>query len=299
MLHTAGRRLSQPRHYVEKRALACAVAADDTHLLASRELIGEAVEDSFVAVGEIDVVAVDDLASETRLRHIDIHAVGAQRYRRTLFEIVERIDPVTRLARACLRRGAYPLQLAAQQVARLVYVGLHVCVTLLAPGQIVRVAALVDDQLAAVDLEDRVAHPIQKIAVVRNHKQRAARALQIRFEILDDLYVEVVRRLVEDQKVSLLQHHHSQRHALGLTARQLAHAAVGCVDMERGQYLPYILLDAPTVPDIHCRRRRVHASAVARSHGLVILAHGRRPLVETRIHLVEHASIGVERRRLV
>ena len=86
---------------------------------------------------------------------------------------------------------------------RLVGVGL-----LLAAGGALRevavIVAPVEKEVAVADLGGALRKLVQKLAVVRDHQDRAGIPLQILLEPAQDLQIEVVGRLVEHQQIRLL-----------------------------------------------------------------------------------------------
>ena len=85
---------------------------------------------------------------------------------------------------------------------------------------VVRVRAGVDRHLPVVEVHDLVHHPIEQVAVVRDDDRRAVVAGQELLEELRGLDVQVVRRLVEQQKIGLLKQQLGQRRPALLTTRQ-------------------------------------------------------------------------------
>ena len=93
---------------------------------------------------------------------------------------------------------------------------------LLEPG---RVVALVGNAAAAVELEDPARDVVEEVAVVGDDQDRAGIGAQVSLEPGGRLGVEVVRGLVEEQEVRLLEQQLAQRDAALLAARQLVDAA--------------------------------------------------------------------------
>ena len=81
-------------------------------------------------------------------------------------------------------------------------------------------------ELAAVDLDDLRDQAVQELAVVRGHDQRALEVAQEPLEPEDRLDVEVVGRLVEQQRVGLHEQDARERDAHLPAARELADVAV-------------------------------------------------------------------------
>ena len=75
------------------------------------------------------------------------------------------------------------------------------------------VAAAIDRQLPAIEMQDVIDGLVQQVAVVRDDDRGARIALEIVVEPDRALDVEVVGRLVEQQQVGLREQHRGQRHA--------------------------------------------------------------------------------------
>jgi hypothetical protein len=94
------------------------------------------------------------------------------------------------------------------------------------------VVARVGDQVAAVDLDDLADHAVQELAVVRGHHERALERAQPLLEPQDRLEIEVVGRLVEQQRVGLHDQDPREAHAHLPAARERADVAVDLLRRE-------------------------------------------------------------------
>ena len=136
-------------------------------------------------------------------------------------EVLVALDAGLRLGLPRLGRGAHPFLLALDgALARLFLAALlgEALLLLLEPG---RVVALVGDAAAAIELEDPARHVVEEVAVVRDDQDGARIVAQMPFEPGRRLGVEMVRRLVEQQQLGLLEQQPAQRDAAALAARQL------------------------------------------------------------------------------
>ena len=151
--------------------------------------------------------------------------------RRTLLvglghKVLVALDTGLRLGLAGLGRSRHPLALALDgALVRLVLAALllQALLLLLEPG---RVIALVGNAAAAVELEDPARHVVEEVAVVGDDQDRARIVAQVAFEPGGRLGVEMVGRLVEEQKLGLLQEQLAQGDAAALAARELVHGPV-------------------------------------------------------------------------
>ena len=87
-------------------------------------------------------------------------------------------------------------------------------------------------QLAFADFRDAVAHTVEKIAVMRDHHQRAAVFRQSAFQQGNGLRVDMVGRLVQQQQIDRTDQRRRQRNAFLLSARKRAHVRVKVADAE-------------------------------------------------------------------
>ena len=81
-------------------------------------------------------------------------------------------------------------------------------------------------QIATVDVDDLRHEAVHELAIVRRHDERAVEVPKEAFEPDDGFDVEVVRRLVEQQRVRAHQENARERDAHLPTAGQLADVAV-------------------------------------------------------------------------
>ena len=67
---------------------------------------------------------------------------------------------------------------------------------------------------------------------MRNEEQRLRVALQILLQPFDHLHIEMVSRLVENEKIGICDQHRGQSHTLSLTSGKQAHRFVEFIDLE-------------------------------------------------------------------
>ena len=127
------------------------------------------------------------------------------------------------LRRPGLRAAAHPLQLSAIQSPPLSFCGKRHFLTRCPVLQIYFVVSLVAIQLAIGQFQDHVGDPIQKIAIVRHHKNRAAKLFEIAFQPLDGITVDMVGRLVQDENIAGIGENTRHGDPFPLTAGQGAH----------------------------------------------------------------------------
>ena len=173
-----------PCKKIYESAFPGSVASYDAYFFISLEIVCEMVQIAFVTVVERYILAVYYFGPETRAA-----LYFRQRYLllgicpgRPVFQIIECIDAVSGLSRACLRRTAHPFEFAAQDVADLVCLCIVVGYPFIALFQIVFIVSPVGIYGTVVHFHDYVADMVQKIPVVGHHQQGAARPGQIVFK---------------------------------------------------------------------------------------------------------------------
>ena len=162
---------------------------------------------------------------------------------------------------------------------------------LVEPGAVV---ALPGNALAAVELEDPSGDVVEEITVVRNGDDRALVLLQVGFQPLDRLGVEVVRRLVEKEHVRLLQEQPAEGDAAALTAGKVLDQGLRRRTLE-GVHGPLQLgvdLPAAEVLDLFGQLalaldEGVHGVVVHRFHEL----HGDLVVLREHVHDLLHAFL--------
>ena len=118
--------------------------------------------------------------------------------------------------------GAHPDPFELTGERALARVGLlllvrHAVELLLEPA---RVVAAERDPPPAIELEDPLGHVVEEVAVVSHRDDRAVVLVEEALEPVDRLGVEMVRRLVEEQQIGVLEEQPGQRDAPSLAAAQ-------------------------------------------------------------------------------
>ncbi len=155
-------------------------------------------------VGERDVLGVDHLVAEPRGREAQqlgavahLGLVGDQR--------VRRLDPELRLRRARRRPAAQPRELLAEQLLAALLARRRLPLALGAREHVGRVAALVLVHVGVGDLPRVRADGVQEPAIVGDDQDRPAARREMPREPVDAFDVQVVRRLVEQQQLGVVE----------------------------------------------------------------------------------------------
>ena len=250
---------------LDQRGLTGAVAADQCHPLAA--LDGEVGPLDQPAAGHVDVHPLD-------LDHRPAGARGGWELEAQRSLLGGLLDPLPldprhrlQLALGLSRLGAIaeavdePLEVGELLLLALELVGLHGQALGALPPP-VRVAALGQPALAAVELEHRGGDRLQEPAVVADEHDRGVQPVQVLLEPLDGVDVEVVGGLVEQQHVGLAGQRPGQRGAGQLTARegvQRPFQVIGCEAQAAGDRLQ-LRPPAVTARLLELRRRPVVAA---------------------------------------
>src|ERR1700724_4835001 len=120
------------------------------------------------------------------------------------------------LARLRARRDPFGLglELAPARLLLAAFLG-KTFLLLLQPSGII---AFVGDTAAAIELENPPRYIVEKIAVVGDDQDRARISAQVPLKPIDGLRVEMVGRLVEEQKLRLFEKQLAERDAAALAA---------------------------------------------------------------------------------
>ena len=247
-----GLRRHYPHQQVYEGALAYSVAPHYAHFLAATEVVGEVTHYAGPPwILAIQVLAVDDLGAQARVVLDLVHAdIGLHaRPGGPFLQLAESVLAVLGFSAAGARRGVYPFQLPAQQVAHLVSLGVVVAYAFLPLLQIILVIASICVYCPAVKFHHCIADAIQEVAVVRHHQKGASAAAEVVLKELDGVNVQVVGGLVHYEEIRLRGQHLRYGHALDLSPAELPHQTLGrtepevCQDLPCAKAVAYLLRD--------------------------------------------------------
>ena len=252
---------------------------------------------------------LDDLAAEA-LGHLDEDF----RLARDIFllrgdELVELGDTRLRLGLAGLGALPDPFELVPDRRLAAAFLALLLLEPLGLLLEVGRVIALVREVFPAIDFEDPADHIVEEVAVVGDHQHRARIFLEMAFQPLDALGVEVVGRLVEQQDRRLLEQQAGQRDAALLTAGQILDRPVGRRAAQGLHRHLELVVERPAVDRVDLALELAHLLHQRVEIGVVLgIAHLGRNGVEAVDHVgdvagavldvLEHVLAGVELRLL-
>ncbi len=197
-------RLQLPHNHPHKRSLALAVAPDKGHLLPSLDLYVRIGEHQFSGIAYRQIFSlIDHIPGALCRRKLHAHRAPVRLVHLYALHFLQSLDSGLHLIRF---RGL--VAEAVYEVLRLLYHLLLVLVgggllghTLGTKGEILAVRHLVVVQMTQNYLHGAVRHPVEKLAVVADQQNGASVGLQIVLKPFDGLDVQMVRRLVQKEKV--------------------------------------------------------------------------------------------------
>ena len=202
-----------PHYEAEEGGLTGSVGADDAHDAVGREHEVEVVEEYLPAEGFLHAHSLDYLVAEAR-------PVGDEDFQLLLALFLVFVEQAVVARETCLALGlarlrchAHPFQLALQRLAALGGLLLLLCEAFRLLVEPRGVVPFPGDSFAAVEFENPAGHMVQEVAVVRHGDDGAGILLQVLFQPVYGLCVEVVGGLVEQQYVGLLQQQPAEGHA--------------------------------------------------------------------------------------
>src|SRR6185436_15185776 len=122
-----------------------------------------------------------------------------------LEQFVIALVPRLRFRLTSFRRRANPFLLAGERALMRGLLATLLLEALLLLDKPCRIVALVGNALAAIEFEDPAGDVVEKIAVVGDDQDRAGIIAQMAFKPMHRFSIEMVRRLVEQQQIRLIE----------------------------------------------------------------------------------------------
>ena len=284
----AGIGLFLAHKHAEEGGLACAVGADDAHYGACGDDGVQVFDEQLVAHALGYVLKGDDGLAKARSRgNVDLQILcpaGALVGKHGLVGI----DAGLALGVTALGGHAYPLEFVGQGLLALgldlFFLG-QALFLLFEPGGVV---ALPGNAAAPVEFEDPACHVVQEVAVVGHGYDSAGEGVQIVFQPLHGLGVQMVCGFVKEQDVRGSEQQAAQGHAAPFATGNLrdGHVRIGAAQGVHGHFHPGV-----QIPDVLCIHLFLDLClALDESvHGIVV--HGFRKLC---VDLLELLGNGLE-----
>ena len=192
-------------NHAEEGCLAGTVRSDYAHNSVGRKHEVEVLEEELVSIGFAYADGIDDLVAQAR-------TIGDENLEFFLALFLLLVEHAVICSQTGFGLGltgfgchANPLQLALEGLAALAGLFLfhgHSGGFLLQPRGVV---TLPGNTFSAVQFENPACHIVEEIAIVGDGNHRSGVLLQVLFEPVDRLCVQVVGRLVKQQNIRLLQ----------------------------------------------------------------------------------------------
>ncbi len=241
---------------------------------ARRQLEGEAVDQEALAEALLQFARLDHHVAEPGTRRDgDLRLAGLVA---TGLGDQLLIGADARLGLRLPRLGARPdpVELAGERALLglfLLALDLEPLLLLLEPR---RIAALVGNACAAIELERPFGDVVEEVAVVRDHDHGARIVAQMMLEPCDALGVEMVGRLVEQQDIRPGQKQLAKRHAPPFAARQRLDLRVAWGAAQRVHRLLDLRIEVPQIlrVDLVLELRHLVGGLVGIVHGELVVA---------------------------
>ena len=233
----------QSEQHLDECRLACAVVAHDAHLLVTREVVIEILQDDDVAAVPFFSVCFRHILALENLRpDVDVARLQPELslfdalFGHTL-QFVESFFARTGFMSTGLRHSSHPFQLAPVEVVGTHNLGACIVDTLLTFLKIVAEVAAISVDGTVVKFKDEIAHTVEEESVVGHHEERFVASREIALEPNNHIEVEMVCRFVENEHVWLREQDIGQGDTLLLTAAELPHGLVEVADVQLRQNL--------------------------------------------------------------
>src|SRR6266481_2404644 len=286
----------------EQRGLAGAVGADHADNAARRQLERQIIDQKpvgkpFCQAFEIDHVLAEALGHGNRdLRGLGLLLAGL--LQELLVALVARLG----FGLACLRRGRDPFLLARQgALMRRLFAAL-LLETLLLLRQPGGVIAFIGNAPAAVELENPPGDVVEEIAVVGDDQDRTGILPQMAFQPGYRFGVEMVGRLVQQQKIGLVEQQPAQCDAATLAAGKLCDIGIVWRAAQRVHRLIDLAVEIPQASglDLVLQFGHLLGGLVGIIDGQLVIAIEDRLLLGDAQHdVLAHRLAGVELRLLL
>ena len=212
----AGERLQLAGQQLDQRRLAVAVGAEQGDAVVGVDAQRDAVEHRlFRIVADRDVIDGDDRRRQHFLRrrerdftHVLRHQRGDRLHPFQHFHAGLRLAGLGSLGLEAIDEGLQPLALVGLALGVLGVEHLARGALFLERG----IGALVERQLAAIEMQDLIDRGVEQVAVVADHDHGARIIGQMVFQPQRAFEVEIVGRLVQQQQVGRRKQRRRQRH---------------------------------------------------------------------------------------
>ena len=225
----------------------------------------------------------------------DVEGVFLKTFGSLGFDVLEPIQAALAFGRSCRRSGPNPLQFSLHVAMCTLLNGLGIGAALGTLFQEVAEVAMVAVQGLVFQFQDAVADIFQEIAVVRHHEEGGSHGGQTLLQPRDHVQVEVVGRLVEDQKIGSFEQDLCERDTSLFAAAQQRHLAFQVVKVEFAKNLSGPCFEVPAFVRVH-RVVGLLQSVTFPSfgHGALVVAHRQHRRAVADVQGVHDGGLGLE-----
>ena len=136
-----------------------------------------------------------------------------------------------------LRHAAHPFQFCTIQIVGSCNLRPAIVYALLTFLQIIAVVATIGIDGLIIQFQDDRADPIEEETVMRHHQKCLVTTIQESLQPFNHLQIQMVRGLIENQKVGISNQHVCQSHSFLLPTTQLSHGLLQVTNLQLRQDL--------------------------------------------------------------
>ena len=196
------------KEHFNERTFPRSIVSHDPHFLKAREIVVEIFENNDTILKSFrHIFSLKNLRTNVSSLHIKSRSAFLSASFRLLFEFVESLLARTTLVTTCLRLSAHPVEFFAIEIARFVNVSIGSRNAFVAFLQIVGIISLITICRLLINLDNRLTHTVEKIAIVRHQEESFSIALQIFLQPFNHLQIQMVSGFVENEQVGISNEH--------------------------------------------------------------------------------------------
>ena len=188
----------QKHNGIYQCGFAAAVIPDNTHAVISENDVAEILDICFPVIRLADVSQRNRLFPQTAADRGQLYALLFLR-RTNRGNLLKSLQSCLLLGASRLRAAAHPFQLRSQKTLPLAFPCGNQLLALCLHFQKLGIVRLIGIQLALLQLQCTVCHTVKEIPVMRHHQQCLGIFLQVLFQPIDRIIINMVCRLVQNQ----------------------------------------------------------------------------------------------------
>ena len=216
----------QPHDQAEQRCFSCTVRANHTDNTVRRQHKVQIVKQQFVSVCLRHVLGFNDFVAQTRTVRNEDFKFFFLLFHILIQEFVVRVKTCLTLCLTGFRSHTHPFQLTLQGLtafAGCLLLHFHTFGLLFQPG---RVVTFPGNAFTTIQFENPSGNMVEEITVVRHCNNCSLILLEMLFQPVDRLCVQVVGRLVKQQNIRLLQQQAAEGDTTTLSSGEICHRLI-------------------------------------------------------------------------